>query len=235
MKAVIVTICFWLLAVSANAWYDTKYDTLEVHWPSGNLKEYVTRASHLGNEKGFLPHGIYRSYHENGQLGEEGHYDYNVKIGSWNYWDSKGNRTRDIIYKEGILSCQYCEWHPDHRLKLVGHYSNGKKNGLWIRTRRTTDFMVFLNSAQYFIDGILLVDLEEYPGKSLHAENKFYNIELDLWVEWKRGNYWRSLYNYQEFSIGEKIEGLKSGEWQVRNSNGELIRTEFYENGELKN
>jgi hypothetical protein len=238
MKNTLLIFCLCLIAGSVNAWDDTKYDTLITKWPNGNIEQYTTRVSFLGNEKGFLPHGISRTFHENGQLESEGHYKYSDKVGAWNYWDEAGNRMRDLNYFNGRLEGAYYEWHSDNSVKISGYYANGLRNGLWIFRRIGDEFNnseLAIDSIQFYVNGDLLVDLEGHNGEWLHKEKKWYNPELDLWVTWERRNVTDYLGTYQSFSTGSMVDGLKQGRWVTRAPDGGHIDVQFFDKGIVVN
>lgn len=69
-------------------------------WPNGYRKTsttYVTGSRHpdappspATERPGLMEQGLYRAWHENGQLAEEGEYDGGYRVGEWRCWDEAG-------------------------------------------------------------------------------------------------------------------------------------------------
>lgn len=227
------TILFLVMISAGNsfAWYDTKFDTVETKWSNGNLQEFYTRAWFLGNEKGFRPHGRYNSWYENGQMKEQGHYDWNVKMGIWITWYEDGSPKEEATFINGDEHGQYIEWHPDNTIKTIGHYKNGQRHGLWTSRKPGEDInnlnLSVISVEFYFNDDPVAV-LEKEQGWFVHEEYSYYNNDLDLWVEWKRHNSFDWLNNYLWFDIGKKTNDQKEGEWIRLNHRGEIVKIENY-------
>jgi hypothetical protein len=242
MRTVIFLILlFVLISSTAFAWFETLYDTVEVRWGNGNLKEYYTRAWFTGNDDGFHPNGQYRSWYENGQLKENGFYRWNRKIGTWIKWDEKGNRQEEISYIDGgydskrgdysTINGQYIEWYPNNTVKTIGHYRDDLKCGLWINKIASDDPNnpnLLIESVDYCFRDTLLVNLEGKQGEWLNDTTVFYNAAMDLWVEWKRNNYGDWLGVYTDFYVGKKIDGKKNGKWLHLDSRGEIVDINIY-------
>jgi antitoxin component YwqK of YwqJK toxin-antitoxin module len=242
MRAIIYFILlFILISSTAFAWWETRYDTVEVRWGNGNLKEYYTRAWFTGHEDGYKPHGQYKSWYENGQLKEDGCYRWNRKIGTWIKWDENGSRQEEISYCDGgydpmrgnfsTINGQYIEWYPGNIIKTIGYFKNDLKYGLWINKIASDDPNnpdLLIKSVDYYYKDTLLVKLEGHQGERLNDTAVFYNAEMDLWTEWKRNNYADWLGVYTDFYIGKKIDGKKNGKWLHLDSCGETVDMVFY-------
>lgn len=235
-KFLLSIICLTLLSSSASAYFEVLYDTVEVKWPNGNIKEYYTRYWFTANEKGFQPHGLYSTYYENGQLNEQGHYQWNVKIGTWTRWDENGNRLEDIDYFDGLKSGQYVEWYADNTFKIFGYYNNDRKNGLWVYHKPAIDLNnpdLYIDSVLFYRNDTLMVALEGNQGEWRHPNPWYYNGDYDLWIEWKRHNAIDILTNYEYFYIGKKADGIKYGQWIKLAPNAEIISIDYFKDGEM--
>ncbi len=228
MKTILFSFFIAMLAVGgASAWYDTKYDTVVTTWPDGKPKEYYTRMCYEGSGLDFLPHGQYSSWYENGQLKNQGHYDWERKYGTWIKWYDDGCRMEEITYIYGLRDGRCIKWHADGTLRLIGHFAADLKHGLWAEKRQGEDvgnpWLLFLY-VEFYYHGDLLVKLEGEQGRFLQDKNAHYNEELDLWVEWKRDNKSDHLKNYLWFDIGKKINGEKVGIWVRLDAQGNIIK-----------
>ncbi|MCP4706676.1 MAG: hypothetical protein GY865_18915 [candidate division Zixibacteria bacterium] len=236
IKILLLVFCCVLMASSAFSWAETLYDTVEVKWSNGNLKEYYTRYWFTGNENGFWPDGQYSSFYENGQLQEQGNYIRNIKNGVWIKWDAKGNRIEELNYFNGKKTGTYIKRHPECTINIYGYYKDDYKNGYWIFQQHTYDDynpQLKIDSVLYYQNDTLLVVLEGYQGEWLHENPEFYNSDYDIWIEWKRHNGMDYLSNYLWFEIGKKTGSKKSGQWIKHSPNGEIIEINYYKNGEL--
>ena len=43
-------------------------------------------------------HGLWRDFHKNGQLAAHGAYEQGIEVGQWKYWDADGNAERDETF-----------------------------------------------------------------------------------------------------------------------------------------
>ena len=112
-------------------------------------------------KEGFLKNGqwdgLYKSYHDNGELKFEGHYKEGVRVGRWkNYSHTtpyienqgfKGGLYDDFGYKdkyevdelktiadeglEGLLDGPYTRYYFNRNIEFEGSYKNNKKNGIF--------------------------------------------------------------------------------------------------------
>jgi antitoxin component YwqK of YwqJK toxin-antitoxin module len=237
MKSVLNYILLLLLVANVSmAWDETRYDTVSTTWPNGNQKEFSTRYWHMGNEKGFQPHGQYSQWYENGRMKEDGRYNWSTKIGSWIKWSDDGGRTEEAVLINGERHGMYIQWHSERNIKTIGHYKYGQMHGLWTFRKPGDDLnnsFLYTDSVQFYYEGALLVELEGYTGKFIHEENSFYNDELQIWIEWKRLNSIDWLNNYLWFDLGNKIDGKKDGKWIRLNHRGEILEINYFKNGKL--
>ncbi|MCX6830134.1 MAG: hypothetical protein NT002_12790 [candidate division Zixibacteria bacterium] len=241
----IISFLIVLSSSTVFAWEATKYDTVEVRWENGNLREYYTRACFEGYGDTFQPHGQYKSWFENGQLKENGTYRWNRRIGTWIKWDENGNRREETTYIDNAielpdnfysaLNGQYIEWYPDNTVKTIGYYKYNSKYGLWIIKRQGDDRNnpnLMIDSVDYYYRDTLLVRLEKRDGEWLHSTNEYYNAEMDLWIEWKRthNNDW--LRYYTDFYIGRKVNDKRDGKWLHLDPRGEIVDVMIYRDGQ---
>ena len=237
MKATLNCILLLLLIADISvAWDETLYDTVETKWSNGNQKEFITRYWFTGNEKGYQPHGQYSTWYENGRLKEESYFDRNNGIGTSLSWSKEGGRTEEVVLVNGKRHGMYIQWHPDRNIKTMGHYKHGQKHGLWTYRRPGGDmnnFLCYIDSVQFYCEGILAVELERPCGNKIHQENSYYNDELQMWIEWKKHNSIDWMNNYLWFDLGHKIDDRKDGKWTRLNHHGEILEINYFRNGEL--
>ncbi|MGH8015966.1 MAG: hypothetical protein ACREBV_07235, partial [Candidatus Zixiibacteriota bacterium] len=62
----------------------------------------------------------------------------------------------------------------------------------------------------------------------------FYNSEMEFWYDSKNLYGWYNSVNREvTVSVGRKVDGQKDGMWLQYNRSGNVIRSEYYKNGEL--
>jgi len=75
--------------------------------------------------------GLWRFWHENGQLEHESNYVNGEREGLYRTWYENGQLKREGNYLNGEMEGLYHTWHENGELKEEGKYLNGKAEGLW--------------------------------------------------------------------------------------------------------
>jgi len=231
---------------NAFGWFSTTLDTVEVRYPSGQLKEQFQTAFFEGSGR-TAKFGFYWSWYENGQMEWSGHYAENDKVGCWVNWDSTGFLLAETSYDNGLKNGTEIEWNPDGTFRKLLYYKNDSLNGLctWGKPGimingfyNTPDLII--DSQSYYLDGKLIVKLWKLHDSTSYfsmsgPQRLNYNNELNLWFECKRLEPSISTYNNNaSIFIGRKVGGKREGMWIQYNRSGNVIKAEYYENGELK-
>ena len=101
--------------------------------PKLRIKRFFYRNDHVHaeiREVGGQFHGLYRTWHFNGQLSEELRYRHGRLHGTSRHWDENGRLLGSFIMNHGTGTQRY--WHQNGRLRLEINSFNGKFFG---RTR----------------------------------------------------------------------------------------------------
>ncbi len=230
MKSILISImASLLLASAAKAWWKTDYDTVQTVWPNGHLQEWYTRASFSGNERGFVKHGQYRSWHENGQLAEEGRYEWGAQDGVWIIWAENGQRLAEATYRKGVLHGRSISWHADDAESEILYYTDGKLHGLctWFKPGEDpSNPGLNMTGQKFYLYGEECLDF--CLGKTYGPccpESSFYIRRLELWIETNKG--------CTQFNVGRKIAGKKHGKWVRYSFDGSIIEENLYRNDTL--
>lgn len=63
-----------------------------------------------GTTKNNLNEGIWKWYHENGELGIEGNFDKGKRTGEWRFYDTNGRMYLKSHYKNNLLNGEFVEY-----------------------------------------------------------------------------------------------------------------------------
>ncbi|MFQ5503112.1 MAG: toxin-antitoxin system YwqK family antitoxin [Phycisphaerae bacterium] len=96
--------------------------------------------------------GWYRSWHENGQVHEEGLYVNGKMHGTWTIWDEHGRKRGQQQYHEGRRHGRWFAWHADGRLARRWQYREGIMEGVWLTWNEAGTLIEEL----HYKDGILI-------------------------------------------------------------------------------
>lgn len=78
-----------------------------------------------------LLHGKSLAWHPNGQLQSEGSYDYDKRVGHFQYWHANGQLAAEGDFKNDQYHGQWLWWHENGQKAIVGKYAAGKLIGEW--------------------------------------------------------------------------------------------------------
>lgn len=89
---------------------------------------------------GSVLHDSYTKYYRSKQLAEKGTFKKGLKIGIWKNWHENGNLKTREVWKNGFLDGVYTLYNSDGTLAESGKYRNNRKVGRWINfvTQDTT-------------------------------------------------------------------------------------------------
>ena len=81
-----------------------------------------------GAYSGQLLHGTYKVYNKHDQLIEQGQYYHGIKEGMWSAWDTKGLKTFECSYKDGLKEGE-AYYFDNGKLTTKEHYKGGRLHG----------------------------------------------------------------------------------------------------------
>lgn len=165
-----------------------------------------------------------------GQLQKEGEYTKGkysfLKTGIWKTFHNNGNLESKGFYKNSRKDGYWKNWHVNGEIKSAGSYKEDKKNGLWnvwYDNNVKEEILNFEDSKKYYIsrwnkDGS--VQIEEgngiytsyFQSGNIETTGSVLNEEKD--GEWKTFDVDQVLINWELYKKGEFIEGIsyKDGE-----------------------
>ena len=81
-------------------------------------------------------HGLWTSFHLNGQLSQKGEYQNGKRSGHWVFRFENGKLFMEGSFKDGIKEGFWEIFIEEGRLFKKGQFKNGKKEGYWIFNKR---------------------------------------------------------------------------------------------------
>lgn len=213
-----------------------KYDPSEVVDSTYGITMYEKLTPLMGGDsvrydkKGYNIQGWWDDYYTSGKLLHKGFYVDGQLRAYKNYWEN--GQVERIFRMEDYKHCEIFIYYPDGKLKSEVHYYNHVPN----------------KQIDYYRNGN--VDLyEESHGDNdyLIKRNTFFengNAEVIFELTDKK----KKIYMHKEFSesgrikeegnlkySADKLDYVKDGEWKTYDETGKVIKTEKYQNGELRN
>lgn len=76
-------------------------------------------------------HGDWVSYHDNGELDEQGAYDQGLEIGLWRWWYDNGAKKAVGNFVQGKREGPWSWWYDNGNSMMNGHYATGVGTGAW--------------------------------------------------------------------------------------------------------
>jgi antitoxin component YwqK of YwqJK toxin-antitoxin module len=76
-------------------------------------------------------HGMYVSYHKNGQVESEGEYADDLPIGKFNWWFENGQKAIEGEFDNGHQIGRWTWWHENGQKSASGDYVAGVESGKW--------------------------------------------------------------------------------------------------------
>ena len=182
---------------------------------SGTILKYE------GHYDAGLKDGIWKYYHDNGNVKQKGTFQNNLKHGDWISFDDNSNKAtleqyendtldgfweeyqliikRKVTYKMGKKQGPYLELNQENQLLSEGAYKDDKKDGVW--------------------DELVEDGYRDYTRYSNGI---------------KQGSYNRIFPSGGNQISGNFIDGKKHGEWILKTENGQILHRELYANGALE-
>ena len=220
----IFIICVFLPSVTL-AWYDYDFDSITVKYDSGQLKEKYMVTNYYGNEKGFLKHGQFMSWYENGRVNISTEFEYGDLIDhSYILYDSLGGKLTDASYLDGKKHGPYIEWYPNHSYKKILYYKNDKLNGMckWFGEYKRIFNEEFIKNKAFYLDGELVIFFVKEFERIDHMY-PYENKDLGICFDFEKEN----------FIVGKLKNGRRHGKWTTYNERGEIVKQDLYRDGEL--
>ena len=93
------------------SWYEAGESRAEAHFVEGKL------------------HGVFKLWHANRQLAEEGNYSDDQRHGMFSTWDEGGVKVLEQNFVNGKRNGEMKRWHPNGQLQFLEHYVDGEKDG----------------------------------------------------------------------------------------------------------
>ncbi|AXT18961.1 hypothetical protein D7030_15005 [Flavobacteriaceae bacterium AU392] len=186
--------------------------------------------------------GLYKEYHDNGQLKTEGEYLYKKRIGDWkNYYDN-GQVSSLYSYTNGKQNKESTAYFKDGSLKYItkkegnvyitrGYYDDSGK--LKFEREHTSGYF-----KQFFENGQLLVETNYLNNQLSGTWKRYYengNIEWEVVYTkgYKNGTY-KCFYKSGQLKLeGNTREGKKEGEEKRYSENGILKWKGDYKKGKF--
>jgi antitoxin component YwqK of YwqJK toxin-antitoxin module len=151
-----------------------------------------------GNYKDGKQIGLWKTYHENGQLREEGYYNLlDGMTGSWKKYHSNGKLSHEGKYKFGKEEGVHITLYENEQHKEEGNYKDGKTIDLW---------------KTFYENGQLKSEGNYKDGKT-----------IGLWKNFHENGQLKSEGNYKD--------GKTIGLWKTFHENGQLKSEGDYEDG----
>lgn len=83
-------------------------------------------------DAGWLRHGRFQSWREDGSQEAQGHYHQGKKSGSWSFYFPDGSVREQGAYSHGEKSGPWKHWHENGELAAQGSYLGGLAEGVWV-------------------------------------------------------------------------------------------------------
>lgn len=93
------------------SWYESGSPKAEAHFDAGKLN------------------GVFKLWHVNGQLAEEGHYVDDQRHGTFSTWADDGIKLLKQDFANGKRNGEMMRWYRDGQLQFFEHYVDGEKDG----------------------------------------------------------------------------------------------------------
>ena len=93
------------------SWYEEGRPMAEAHFDEGKLD------------------GVFKLWHANGQLAEEGFYSADQRNGTFSTWSEDGVKLLEQHFENGKRNGEMKRWFSNGQLQFLEHYVDGKKDG----------------------------------------------------------------------------------------------------------
>lgn len=166
---------------------------------------------------------VHKTYHDNGQLEEEGHYVNGKEEGLWKGYYENGQLEYIENYKNGVEHGESIEYYENGQIASKGQFKNGKEDGLWLSYFEDGS----LRAKGTVIDGkphgdfIMYEDVNKIKEKGTYEHGK----KVGLWIE----NEYYSNGNIEEEV--QTLDGQKHGVYKKFYEDGQLALMAEFKNG----
>lgn len=150
-----------------------------------------------------VPHGPWRTWHEDGSLATAGHYAHGLLHGDFSRWHPNGAPAAHGRYVRGEQDGTWTTWDEEGRLVSSGPLSSGVRNGTWTSWHP---------SGHVAATGTYVRGHREHiwrfyhPDGTLHREGRYLDgLEHGPWVTWSREG--------RILEEGRYHHGQKVGDW----------------------
>ena len=195
--------------------------------------------------------GLFKSWNKEGVQTAEWHMKQGVEHGHVQCWYDNGTKSKETNLNEGKVHGFERTWLKNGDLASIGEYSNGKQIGTWKYFEETGTWKI-RNYQDGELHGLTNEHLIDSIGKVTIVIGQYENdTEVGMWKWFDKdstltqtaifdnGKATGEIIEYhQDGSIklkGNLIDGRYDGEVKYFDKNGNLIKTEIYEEGDLKN
>ena len=162
---------------------------------------------------GKKPIGIWSNFYPSGQLSSKGKWKENGLDSIWTFYRENGEISKTISYERNLKNGNYTVY----------------------------DSLNFIEFQGYYVNDTLQGPFKKFTGGKLIQEGAYLNGELNgmvkqldpatgmivSFVEYKNGT------EGEVHDLNQTMNGKRHGLWQWYDENGNLIRQELYENGEI--
>tara|TARA_Y100001970_G_C13840186_1_gene654072 strand:+ start:21 stop:716 length:696 start_codon:yes stop_codon:yes gene_type:complete len=227
MKKILITIIIFSTILYAKD-YREYYENGQLK-VSGKLKDGVGEGTWFSyyengqiqnemNYKNGEGNGLWRGYYETGEIKVEVYCKDDKFYGDMVGYYKNGQPSERTKYKEGLSNGKSTLYFKDGNIKSQGYYKDGVKYGRWVD---------YFDSGQPWVE-VQYIDTTGYV-RIINSWDKNGNITL----EDGSGIYIDYYDNGVKYSQGTFLYGKPNGEWLYFGEEQEIIKKEFYEDGEL--
>jgi len=190
-----------------------------------------------------LKQGVWKVYHDNGQLRFKGEFKDNKPQGEFRYFSIDGGHTKTLIFKGDSADARF--FHTNKRLMAEGVYFKKLKQGIWKYYDEEGDISLQENyldnerngpSRVYYKNGAINRDCS-YKKDLMdglctdffeNGKKKFEGMYVDGNLDGKVVHYNSNGTTWQS---GKYVASVKDGKWLLFKASGELEKIETYKLG----
>ena len=198
-------------------------------------------------DKNGLKQGKWSKNYPNGKIKYKGEFKDDKEVGTFSYYGQNGTLTQTIEYSQEGKVGQAKIFYPNGKLMSEGKYVEKKKDGLWvyydekgrkIREENLVNGKKEGKETNWDRNGGINMTSEYKNGVKNGEEWKTYYADgysIVNYVSGKRnGEFTHYFASKKPFYQGEYVDDKEVGEWRYMNENGDLVKVQKWENGELQ-
>ncbi|MDT8400492.1 MAG: hypothetical protein RQ743_02265 [Bacteroidales bacterium] len=184
--------------------------------------------------------GVWKNYYENGNIKEEGEYDYNRRTGFWNFYNRDGSIIQTGSYRNGRPEGLWKWYYPEGSILREEEYYQGRRDGSFIEYSKEGDII----SEGEYLDGERNGPWKITIGDHIEEGNYIIGLRDGMWRYYDtegnvlyRGRYIQDnpdgyhFYYYESGMIKEEQYydmGLRHRTWKKYDEDGNLEMTITY-------